>query len=67
MSILPIDSGRYGSREIKQIFEEKKRLQYQLKFEAAVAGAQLDPDNPDRCFRGNSETGQIWKDHNRAG
>jgi adenylosuccinate lyase len=40
MPILPIDSGRYGSREIKQIFEEEKRLQYQLEFEAAVAVAQ---------------------------
>ena len=40
MPILPIDSGRYGSREIKQIFEEEKRLYYQLKFEAAVATIQ---------------------------
>ena len=40
MPILPIDSGRYGSREIKQIFEEEKRLYYQLEFEAAVATIQ---------------------------
>jgi adenylosuccinate lyase len=40
MPILPIDSGRYGSREIREIFEEKKRLDYQLEFEAAVAMAQ---------------------------
>jgi adenylosuccinate lyase len=40
MTILPIDSGRYGSREIKQIFEEEKRLYYQLEFEATVAMAQ---------------------------
>ena len=40
MPILPIDSGRYGSVEIKQIFEETKRLQYQLDFEAAVAESQ---------------------------
>jgi adenylosuccinate lyase len=40
MPVLPIDSGRYGSREIKQIFEEEKRLYYQLEFEAAVATAQ---------------------------
>jgi adenylosuccinate lyase len=40
MAILPIDSGRYGSAEIKQIFEEKTRLQYQLDFEAAVAESQ---------------------------
>src|ERR671931_114995 len=40
MPILTIDSGRYGSKEIKHIFEEEKRLDYQLTFEAAVAMAQ---------------------------
>jgi adenylosuccinate lyase len=40
MPVLPIDSGRYGSREIKQIFEEENRLYYQLEVEAAVAIAQ---------------------------
>src|ERR671930_1229427 len=40
MPILPIDSGRYGSKEIKHIFEEERRLDYQLTFEAAVAMAQ---------------------------
>jgi adenylosuccinate lyase len=42
MPILPIDSGRYGSKEIKDIFEECKKLEYELKFEAAVAKAQAD-------------------------
>jgi adenylosuccinate lyase len=40
MPILPIDSGRYGSEEIKKIFEEEQHLRYQLDFEAAVASAQ---------------------------
>jgi adenylosuccinate lyase len=40
MVILPIDSGRYGSKEIKKIFEEQKRLDFILEFEAAVASAQ---------------------------
>jgi len=40
MPILPIDSGRYGSIEMRQIFEDERRLQYQLEFEAAVAQAQ---------------------------
>lgn len=40
MPILPIDSGRYGSKEMRAIFEDEKRLQYQLDFEAAVARAQ---------------------------
>ena len=40
MPILPIDSGRYGSKEMRKIFDDAQRLQYQLDFEAAVAGAQ---------------------------
>ncbi|HEU4483240.1 MAG TPA: adenylosuccinate lyase [Nitrososphaeraceae archaeon] len=40
MVILPIDSGRYGSQDIKDIFEEQKRLDFILKFEAATASAQ---------------------------
>lgn len=40
MPILPIDSGRYGSKEIRKIFEEEQHLRYQLDFEAAVAAAQ---------------------------
>jgi adenylosuccinate lyase len=40
MVILPIDSGRYGSKEIKKIFEEQKRLDFILEFEAATALAQ---------------------------
>jgi adenylosuccinate lyase len=40
MPILPIDSGRYGSREMRRIFEDQQRLQYQLAFEAAVAQSQ---------------------------
>ncbi|HJU34539.1 MAG TPA: adenylosuccinate lyase [Nitrososphaera sp.] len=40
MPILPIDSGRYGSKEMRGIFEDERRLQYQLDFEAAVAKAQ---------------------------
>lgn len=40
LPILPIDSGRYGSKEMKEIFDDEKRLQYQLDFEAAVAQAQ---------------------------
>lgn len=40
MPILPIDSGRYGSKEMRDIFEDERRLQYQLEFEATVAQAQ---------------------------
>ncbi|MDH5816265.1 MAG: adenylosuccinate lyase [Candidatus Nezhaarchaeota archaeon] len=37
MSILPIDSGRYGSVEIRRIFTEDYRLQKMLDVEAALA------------------------------
>ncbi len=40
MPILPIDSGRYGSKEMRDIFDDHRRLQYQLDFEAAAAKAQ---------------------------
>jgi adenylosuccinate lyase len=40
MPILPIDSGRYGSKEIRGIFEDERRVQYQLDFEATVAQVQ---------------------------
>lgn len=37
---LPIDTGRYGSPEIRAIFDEENRLQKWLDVEAAVAKAQ---------------------------
>jgi adenylosuccinate lyase len=63
MPILPIDSGRYGSKEIKQIFEEEKRLNYQLTFEAAVAMAQakfkiIPPDACDEIVK-RTKSGRI--------
>jgi adenylosuccinate lyase len=39
-SILPIDSGRYGSPEVKKIFTEESKLKYMLMVESAVAKAQ---------------------------
>ena len=40
MTILPIDSGRYGSPEMRRIFDEENRLQCMLNVEAALARAQ---------------------------
>lgn len=40
MPILPIDSGRYGSKEMRDIFQDESRLRFQLEFEAAVADVQ---------------------------
>ncbi|MFW6110439.1 MAG: adenylosuccinate lyase [Thermoproteota archaeon] len=39
MPILPIDTGRYGTSEMKAIFEEKNRVQKMLDVEAALAWA----------------------------
>jgi adenylosuccinate lyase len=57
MPILPIDSGRYGSKEMRNIFEDEKRLQFQLDFEATVAQAQaqlgiIPADAADEITRG---------------
>ncbi len=40
MPILPIDTGRYGSPEMRSIFDEENKLQKWLDVEAAVADAQ---------------------------
>ncbi len=40
MPILPIDTGRYGSPEMRRIFEEENKLQKWLDVEAAAAEAQ---------------------------
>lgn len=40
MAILPIDSGRYGTKEMLAIFDERARMEYQLAVEGAVAAAQ---------------------------
>ncbi|MEM3403499.1 MAG: adenylosuccinate lyase [Nitrososphaeria archaeon] len=39
-SVLPIDSGRYGSPEVKKIFTEESKLKYMLMVESAIAKAQ---------------------------
>ena len=40
MAILPIDSGRYGTKEMLAIFSEQKKIDYQLEIEAATALSQ---------------------------
>ncbi|MFQ5763152.1 MAG: adenylosuccinate lyase, partial [Candidatus Bathyarchaeia archaeon] len=39
MAVLPIDSGRYGTEEMKRIFQEDTRLQKMLDVEAALSWA----------------------------
>ncbi|RNJ80392.1 MAG: adenylosuccinate lyase [Nitrosopumilus sp. B06] len=40
MAILPIDGGRYGTKEMTRIFEEQSKIDYQLQIEGAAAASQ---------------------------
>ena len=42
MAILPIDSGRYGTKEMMAIFSEQKKVDYQLEIEGAAAISQSE-------------------------
>ncbi|MCS7124878.1 MAG: adenylosuccinate lyase [Candidatus Bathyarchaeota archaeon] len=45
MPILPIDTGRYGTSEMRRIFEEENRVQKMLDVEAALAWAHAQVGN----------------------
>lgn len=45
MPILPIDTGRYGTPEMKRVFEEETRVQKMLDVEAALAWAHAEVGN----------------------
>ena len=45
MPILPIDTGRYGTAEMLEVFEEETRLQKMLDVEAALACAHAEVGN----------------------
>lgn len=40
MAILPIDDGRYGTEEMKAVFESQNKIDCQVQIEGAVAAAQ---------------------------
>lgn len=42
MAILPIDGGRYGTKEMIAIFNEQKKIDYQLEIEGAAAVSQSE-------------------------
>lgn len=42
MPILPIDAGRYGTDAMKEVFDDQKKISYQLEIEAAVAQSQSE-------------------------
>ena len=48
MPILPIDTGRYGTPEMRRIFEEEFRVQKMLDVEAALAWAHAEVGNVPR-------------------
>ncbi|MEM2912231.1 MAG: adenylosuccinate lyase [Candidatus Bathyarchaeia archaeon] len=45
MPILPIDTGRYGTSEMRRIFDEESRVQKMLDVEAALAWAHAEVGN----------------------
>jgi len=63
LSILPIDSGRYGTKEMLDIFREQKKINYQLEIEGAVAISQSEigmiPKNVARNIQKISTSGKI--------
>jgi len=63
LSILPIDSGRYGTKEMLDIFREQKKINYQLEIEGAVAIAQSEigmiPKNAGKNIQKMSISGKI--------
>jgi len=42
LSILPIDGGRYGTKEMLAIFKDQNKINHQLEIEAAVAVSQSE-------------------------
>jgi adenylosuccinate lyase len=60
LPILPIDTGRYGSPEMRRIFDEESKLQKWLDVEAAVAEAQASvgdiPEEAAKDIAANAST-----------
>jgi adenylosuccinate lyase len=42
LAILPIDNGRYGTKEMMEIFSEQKKVNYQLEIEGSAAISQSE-------------------------
>ena len=42
LAILPIDAGRYGTKEMLHIFGEQKKIDYQVQIEGAAAISQAE-------------------------
>ena len=63
MSILPIDTGRYGTKEMLDIFKEQQKIDYQLEIEAAAVLSQneigLVPTSIAKDIARSSKLGKI--------
>jgi adenylosuccinate lyase len=63
MAILPIDGGRYGTKEICDIFDEVKKIQYQLEIEATAAESQAEinmiPKNAAQNIAKTARSGRV--------
>lgn len=63
MAILPIDSGRYGTKEMMDIFSEQKKVNYQLEIEGAAAISQSEigiiPKTAGKIIRNAAMSGKI--------
>ncbi len=63
MAILPIDSGRYGTPEMLAIFEEQRKIDYQLEIEGAAAASQAEigmiPESAGQDILAASKSGSV--------
>lgn len=63
MAILPIDGGRYGTKEMLAIFHDQKKIDYQLQIEGATALSQgeigLIPKSAAQNIFAASKSGKI--------
>jgi len=61
--ILPIDGGRYGTKEMVSIFKEQKKIDYQLEIEGAAAVSQSEigmiPKTVGRNILATARSGKI--------
>ncbi|MFB5646110.1 MAG: adenylosuccinate lyase [Nitrosopumilaceae archaeon] len=63
MAILPIDGGRYGTKEMVAIFKEQKKIDYQLEIEGAAAVSQSEigmiPKSVGKNIQNTAKSGKI--------
>lgn len=63
MAILPIDGGRYGTKEMLAVFDDQKKIDYQLMIEGAAAISQSEigiiPKSAGQSILSASKSGKI--------